>query len=47
MADEAQFYCLRCGHRFKGSYTPKVVQERACPQCASNSVRRVKEKAPR
>jgi DNA-directed RNA polymerase subunit RPC12/RpoP len=44
MAEEASFKCLRCGHEFTAPYSPKVIEERACPQCASNSVRRLKEK---
>jgi len=44
MAEEAKFKCLRCGHEFVAPYTPKVVEERACPRCDSNSVRRLKEK---
>jgi len=45
MAEEADFVCLRCGHEFKQPYDPKAgPQERACPKCHSNSVRRVKEK---
>jgi Zn finger protein HypA/HybF involved in hydrogenase expression len=39
---EATFQCLRCGHRFQAAYAPKVVEERSCPRCASNSVRRIK-----
>jgi DNA-directed RNA polymerase subunit RPC12/RpoP len=41
---EADFKCLRCGAEFKLTYTPGVVQERACPKCGSNSVHRQKEK---
>lgn len=41
-AQQVTFQCLRCGHRFEASYTPRVVEERSCPRCASNSVRRVK-----
>jgi DNA-directed RNA polymerase subunit RPC12/RpoP len=44
MAEEANFKCLRCGAEFKLPYTPGVTEERTCPKCASNSVRRVKEK---
>lgn len=44
MAEEAKFKCLRCGHGFTAPYTPKVAEERACPKCDSNSVRRLKEK---
>lgn len=44
MAEEANFKCLRCGHEFKLPYDPKAgPQERACPKCHSNSVRRIKE----
>jgi Zn finger protein HypA/HybF involved in hydrogenase expression len=44
LAEEAIFQCLRCGHRFAASHTPKMVVERSCPRCASNSVRRMKGK---
>jgi DNA-directed RNA polymerase subunit RPC12/RpoP len=44
MAEVAQFKCLRCGAEFPLHYDPKVVEERTCPKCASNSVRRIKEK---
>jgi rRNA maturation endonuclease Nob1 len=43
MAEEADFKCLRCQAEFKLSYTPGVVEERACPKCGSNSVRRIKK----
>jgi len=43
MPEEAKFKCLRCGHEFMGTHTPKVPEERSCPKCASNSVRRIKE----
>lgn len=43
MAEEARFKCLRCGAEFLLPYTPGVTEERTCPQCLSNSVRRVKE----
>jgi rRNA maturation endonuclease Nob1 len=42
--EEADFKCLRCNAEFKLPYTPGVVEERACPKCGSNSVRRKKEK---
>jgi DNA-directed RNA polymerase subunit RPC12/RpoP len=42
MAETAYFKCLRCGFEFVGEYTPKVVEERSCPKCGSNSVRRLK-----
>lgn len=45
MAEKANFKCLRCGHEYEDKYTPKVPQERACPNCNSNSVRRIEEKA--
>jgi len=39
-ADEnqnAEFACMRCGHRWAGYYSRNA--ERICPQCRSNSVR--------
>jgi DNA-directed RNA polymerase subunit RPC12/RpoP len=43
MAEEAKFTCLRCGSEFLLPYTKGVTEERTCPNCSSNSVRRVKE----
>ncbi len=42
MAEEAKFKCLRCGHEFIVPYDKDKPQERACPNCKSNSVRRIK-----
>jgi len=39
MNEERTFDCLRCQHQFQASYDPKVVAERSCPRCGSNSVR--------
>lgn len=39
MAETRTFYCMRCGHHFPLAYDPKVVVERSCPKCGSNSVR--------
>lgn len=39
MAEVKPFYCLRCQHRFAAAYDAKVLVERACPKCGSNSVR--------
>jgi len=48
MSDEAKFQCLRCGHEFMDHFVPKVVEERTCVKCHSNSVRRLKpKKAPK
>ena len=45
MPGEADFVCLRCGAHFKMPYEEgEGPRERACPECKSNSVRRVKEK---
>jgi len=44
MAEEAKFRCLRCGHEFVAPYDKDNPQERSCPKCKSNSVRRVREK---
>jgi len=42
MAEEVDFKCLRCQAEFKLPYTPGVIEERSCPKCGSNSVRRIK-----
>lgn len=42
--EDSDFICLRCGHEFQAPYDRKVPEERACPQCNSNSVRPVKKK---
>lgn len=39
MLPKKTFYCLRCQHRFETGYDPKLVVERSCPRCGSNSVR--------
>ena len=43
MAEQARFCCLRCGAEFLLPYTEGVTEERTCPKCGSNSVRRRKE----
>jgi putative FmdB family regulatory protein len=40
--EKAKFKCLRCGHEYEAMHTPKAVEERTCPKCGSNSVRRSK-----
>jgi DNA-directed RNA polymerase subunit RPC12/RpoP len=40
--DKARFKCLRCGAEFELPYTPGKLEERECPECESNSVRRLK-----
>ena len=35
------FKCLNCGHEYDGSYDPDNIDERSCPECRSNSVRRL------
>ncbi len=42
MAESAYFKCLRCGHGYTGDYVKKVVVEKTCPKCGSNSVRKLK-----
>ena len=44
MAEKADFQCLRCKHEYEDKYTPGVAQERSCPKCGSNSVRRIEDK---
>ena len=41
--EKARFKCLRCEAEFELPYTPGKVEERECPECESNSVRRIKE----
>jgi len=44
MAQEADFKCLRCGNVCRLPYAPDTeLQERTCPKCKSNSMRRIKE----
>jgi predicted Zn-ribbon and HTH transcriptional regulator len=44
MADEALtwFRCMRCGHVWEATDNPK--QERVCPRCKSNSVRKLRKR---
>ena len=44
MTETGSFKCLRCGHSYEDKYIPKVAQERSCPNCGSNSVRRIEDK---
>jgi DNA-directed RNA polymerase subunit RPC12/RpoP len=44
MAEEVKFKCLRCGHEYKGMYDRKVVEEKKCPKCGSNSIRPLTKK---
>jgi len=44
MSETGTFKCLRCAHEYDGKYTPKIPQERSCPKCGSNSVRRIEPK---
>jgi DNA-directed RNA polymerase subunit RPC12/RpoP len=37
----AWYRCMRCGHTWEAADDPK--QERVCPQCKSNSVRKVRK----
>jgi len=37
------FKCLRCGHTFQDKYDAKVLKERSCPRCNSNSIRLMKQ----
>ncbi len=44
MTETANFKCLRCGHQYTRPYDPETgPQERMCPKCRSNSVRRLKK----
>lgn len=45
MAEQADFKCLRCGLAYTAPFDPEgEPQERSCPKCRSNSVRRLKNK---
>ena len=39
-----KFKCLRCMVEYDGSFIPGVMEELECPQCGSNSQRRLKDK---
>lgn len=41
VAREVLFKCLKCGHEYPGMFDMDNVQERSCPKCRSNSVRRL------
>jgi DNA-directed RNA polymerase subunit RPC12/RpoP len=43
---KTKFKCLNCGHEYDGMYDPAAVTERTCPQCRSNSVRRLPDEKP-
>ena len=43
-AKECDFKCLNCGYEYKAMFDIKSVTERTCPQCRSNSVRRLPDK---
>ena len=44
MADREHFKCLRCGHEYSAPKPEKaVMEERTCPRCRSNSVRKIDE----
>ncbi len=47
MIEEANFKCLRCGHHWVGPFDKKVLRERTCLKCGSNSVRKLKARAQR
>lgn len=42
---EDSLKCMHCGHEYKMPVDPKrPIVERVCPQCKSNSVRKLPEK---
>jgi len=43
----SKFKCLRCGHTYAAPFSQANPQERTCPKCRSNSVRRLKEDEPK
>jgi DNA-directed RNA polymerase subunit RPC12/RpoP len=40
--EQSRFKCLRCGHEYVALFRKDL--ERVCPQCRSNSVRRLRGK---
>lgn len=45
MNEQGDFKCLKCGLEYVEQFDPELEpQERACPKCRSNSVRRLKAK---
>ena len=38
---QSRFRCLNCGYEYDGVYDSNNVTERTCPQCRSNSIRRL------
>ncbi|MEE9465482.1 MAG: hypothetical protein V3W14_07940 [Candidatus Neomarinimicrobiota bacterium] len=47
MIEEAKFKCLRCGQEWVGPFDRKVLRERTCSKCGSNSVRKLKGRVSR
>ena len=44
MAKEAKLKCLRCGHQYTMPQSENAEpEERTCPHCGSNSVRKLPE----
>lgn len=43
---EVLFKCLACGHEYPGMYDADNIQERSCPKCRSNSIRRLPKPKP-
>jgi DNA-directed RNA polymerase subunit RPC12/RpoP len=42
MAEQDNFKCLRCGNEYSLPKPEKaVMEERTCPKCRSNSVRKI------
>ncbi len=39
-ARETLFLCLNCKHEYTGMFDPDHIQERTCPECRPNSVRK-------
>ena len=39
-----KFKCLRCGFEYDGTFVKGLMEELSCPECESNSQRRLKEK---
>jgi putative FmdB family regulatory protein len=40
------FRCMMCGHEYRETVEEHEDKERSCPKCRSNSIRRLRARAP-
>lgn len=45
MEETSNYRCMRCGHEYEGAFKKGgALVERMCPECGSNSIRKLREK---